>query len=94
MGRRPSFTKTQKRDAVLALLAGKQTVSEVCRELGSPRRRLPGGARQCWLDSKIRCRTRMTGEGARRSWSASSMLSARSAGWRWRTTCWKEHRGG
>lgn len=34
MGRRSPFTKTQKRDAVLAVLAGKQTVSEVCRELG------------------------------------------------------------
>lgn len=34
MGRRSPFTKTQKRDAVLAVLAGKATVSEVCRELG------------------------------------------------------------
>lgn len=34
MGRRSPFTKTQKRDAVLAVLSGKQTVSEVCRELG------------------------------------------------------------
>ncbi len=34
MGRRSPFTKAQKRDAVLAVLAGKQTVSEVCRELG------------------------------------------------------------
>ena len=34
MGRRSPFTKTQKRDAVLAVLSGKQTVSEVYRELG------------------------------------------------------------
>ena len=34
MGRRSPFTKTQKRDAVLSVLAGRQTVSEVCRELG------------------------------------------------------------
>jgi transposase-like protein len=34
MGRRSPFTKTQKRDAVLAVLSGRQTVSEVCRELG------------------------------------------------------------
>lgn len=34
MGRRSPFTKTQKRDAVLAVLAQKKTVSEVCRELG------------------------------------------------------------
>lgn len=34
MGRRSPFTKTQKTDAVLAVLSGKQTVSEVCREFG------------------------------------------------------------
>lgn len=34
MGRRSPFTKTQKRDAVLSVLTQRQTVSEVCRELG------------------------------------------------------------
>ena len=34
MGRRSPFTKTQKRDAVLSVLTERQTVSEVCRELG------------------------------------------------------------
>ena len=32
MGRRSPFTKTQKRDAVLSVLAGRQTVSEVYRD--------------------------------------------------------------
>jgi transposase-like protein len=34
MGRRSRFTPAQKRDAVLAVLTRKKTVSEVCRELG------------------------------------------------------------
>jgi transposase-like protein len=34
MGRRSRFTPAQKRDAVLAVLTKKKTVSEVCRELG------------------------------------------------------------
>ncbi len=34
MGRRSPFTKTHKRDAVFAVLSGRQTVSEVCREFG------------------------------------------------------------
>jgi transposase-like protein len=34
MGRRSRFTPAQKRDAVLAVLTKKNTVSEVCRELG------------------------------------------------------------
>jgi transposase-like protein len=34
MGRRSAFTPAQKRDAVLAVLTKKKTVSEVCRELG------------------------------------------------------------
>jgi transposase-like protein len=33
MGRRSRFTPAQKRDAVLAVLTKKKTVSEVCREL-------------------------------------------------------------
>ena len=33
MGRRSRFTQAQKRDTVLAVLAKKNTVSEVCREL-------------------------------------------------------------
>lgn len=33
MGRRSRFTPTQKRDAVLAVLTKRKTVSEVCREL-------------------------------------------------------------
>lgn len=34
MGRRSKFTPAQKRDAVLAVLTKRRTVSEVCRELG------------------------------------------------------------
>jgi len=34
MGRRSRFTAAQKRDAVLAVLTKRKTVSEVCRELG------------------------------------------------------------
>jgi transposase-like protein len=34
MGRRSPFTPAQKRDAVLAVLTKKKTVSEVCREVG------------------------------------------------------------
>ena len=34
MGRRSPFTAVQKRDAVLAVLSRRKTVSEVCRELG------------------------------------------------------------
>ena len=34
MGRRSEFTPAQKRDAVLAVLTKRKTVSEVCREMG------------------------------------------------------------
>lgn len=34
MGRRSAFTPAQKRDAVMAVLSKRKTISEVCRELG------------------------------------------------------------
>lgn len=34
MGRRSAFPPAQKRDAVMAVLTKRKTISEVCRELG------------------------------------------------------------
>jgi len=48
MGRRSPFRKTQKRGAVLAVLSGRQTVSEVCRELG-----ISAQTFACWREQAL-----------------------------------------
>ncbi len=95
MGRRSPFTKTQKRDAVLSVLAGRQTVSEVCRELGISAQTFARWREQALAGMEAALRTRTTATGVRPSWSVSSLRrSARLVGWRWRTICWEKHRGG